>query len=744
MYSWRVFLQRVIYLYAQVVINSDAISIDKLFTYKIPEDSAGKISVGSRVSVPFGLGNKSYEAFVINISEENNSNFKNIKYIIKNLDEEPLISEAGILLFDFLVNKYLCRKIEAIRLIIPTGVMRGVREKNKEVIVFRKELTGSLAEKETYRTIIDFIKENDGLYTRSELINKFSLSSYMLGKLLKEEFLSLSREKIQRFSNRDYSSYGSFKLNHEQQKAFEDILNSSERLFLIKGVTGSGKTEIYMNLVKEMLKLDKTSLILVPEISLTPQMIERFKGRFGKDVAVFHSKLSLGERYDEWFRIKEDKVKLIIGARSAIFLPFNDLGLIVVDEEHEGTYKSEQNPKYQTKEVAEFLSEISGCKVVFASATPSVESYYNALNGKYRLIELKNRVKNRPMPEMKIIDMRKELENNNRSMFSRELYRKLAENLNKKEQSIIFLNRRGFSTFVSCRKCGYVYKCPHCDISLTYHSNGYMVCHYCGAAKRAEKLCPECGSKYIKHFGAGTEKVEEELKRLFPQARILRMDVDTTRNKESYEKIYTSFKNGEADILVGTQMISKGLDFPNVTLVGVVAADTSLNLPDYRSGERTYQLITQVAGRAGRGDLKGEVIIQSYTPDHYSLINAVNEDYSSLYIEEIRGRELLNYPPFGKILLIQCSSKNEGLLKSFMKDMYNEVEKYVDKSKVDVLGPSPCIIGKIKENYRWQLVFKGEFELDFCRKIKDRVYQLTSNVYNDIKVSIDINPNSLI
>ncbi|MEQ8155829.1 MAG: primosomal protein N', partial [Clostridiaceae bacterium] len=436
--------------------------------------------------------------------------------------------------------------------------------------------------------------------------------------------------------------------------------------------------------------------------------------------------------------------KLIIGARSAIFLPFNDLGLIVVDEEHEGTYKSEQNPKYQTKEVAEFLSEISGCKVVFASATPSVESYYNALNGKYRLIELKNRVKNRPMPEMKIIDMRIELENNNRSMFSRELYRKLAENLNKKEQSIIFLNRRGFSTFVSCRKCGYVYKCPHCDISLTYHSNGYMVCHYCGAAKRAEKLCPECGSKYIKHFGAGTEKVEEELKRLFPQARILRMDVDTTRNKESYEKIYTSFKNGEADILVGTQMISKGLDFPNVTLVGVVAADTSLNLPDYRSGERTYQLITQVAGRAGRGDLKGEVIIQSYTPDHYSLINAVNEDYSSLYIEEIRGRELLNYPPFGKILLIQCSSKNEGLLKSFMKDMYNEVEKYVDKSKVDVLGPSPCIIGKIKENYRWQLVFKGEFELDFCRKIKDRVYQLTSNVYNDIKVSIDINPNSLI
>ncbi|MDD7793738.1 primosomal protein N' [Clostridium sp. 'White wine YQ'] len=732
------------YLYAKVVINSDAVSIDKLFTYKIPEETIQDIVVGSRVLVPFGMGNRSYEAFVLSISCEPDTEYKNLKSIIKALDDTPLIDEKGILLFNYLVNNYLCRKIEAIRLIIPTGVMRGVKEKSKEVVILGKEIDGKLKEKESYISIINFITTNEGLYTRSELITKFKLSSYMIGKLLKEGYLSVTKEKIERYNDKDYNFYKSFELNEEQKKAYDEIINSDERLFLIKGVTGSGKTEIYMKLVKEMLSKDKTSLILVPEISLTPQMIERFKGRFGKDVAVFHSKLSLGERYDEWFRVKEGKVKLVVGARSAIFLPFKNLGLIVIDEEHEGTYKSEQNPKYQTKEVADFISQINNCKVVYASATPSVESYYNALNGKYKLIQLNNRVNNKPMPKMKIIDMRQELKNNNRNMFSRELFEKLSHNLDKKEQSIIFLNRRGFSTFVSCRSCGYVYKCPHCDISMTYHNNGYLICHYCGTAKKIEKLCPKCGSKYIKHFGAGTEKVEGEIKKLFPNARVLRMDVDTTRNKDSHEKIYNSFKNGEADILVGTQMISKGLDFPNVTLVGVVAADTTLNLPDYRSGERTYQLITQVAGRAGRGDKLGEVIIQSYTPEHYSLTNALNENYDNLYNEEISARKLLKYPPFGDILLVQCTSKNEALLKDFMRTVNKEVSSLINKDDVDILGPSPCIIGKIKENYRWQLVFKGNLDLNLCRNIKDRVYQLGSNVYNDIKISIDINPNSLI
>jgi primosomal protein N' (replication factor Y) len=382
--------------------------------------------------------------------------------------------------------------------------------------------------------------------------------------------------------------------------------------------------------------------------------------------------------------------------------------------------------------------------VVFASATPSVESYYYGLTSKYKLIELKNRVASKKMPKMKIVDMRQELKNNNKSMFSRELYEKISLNLKDKNQSIIFLNRRGHSTFVSCRQCGYVYKCHHCDISMTYHNNGYLICHYCGTAKKIDNNCPKCGSKYIKYFGAGTEKIEGEIKRLFPKARVLRMDVDTTRNKNSYEKIYNSFKHGEADILIGTQMITKGLDFPNVTLVGVIAADMSLNLPDYRAAERTFQLITQVGGRAGRGDKEGEVIVQTYTPEHYSIIHSMNNDYEALFKEEILMRKDFNYPPFGKIFLIHCSSKNEDLLKNFMKELGNHLNKTLAEYELEMLGPCSSIISKIKENYRWQIVLKGALPEETCKFIKDRVYETYSNVYNEIRVSIDINPNSLI
>ena len=524
-------------LFAQVVINNDAVSVDKLFTYKIPEKFVNDIKLGHRVLVPFGMGNRFYEGFVIGIQENNESGFNNIKSLINILDKEPILKNESLLLFEFLVNRYLCKKIESIRLLIPTGIMRGVKEKKKEVICFNKELDGKLRSKDEYIKIVDFIKINNGKYMKSQLINDFNYSSYMINKLISEEYLIKLDEKVNRLDNREYDFYDTFELNEEQQNAFNNIVFSKEKLFLLKGVTGSGKTEVYMRLAKKMLEEEKSTLILVPEISLTPQMIERFKGRFGNSVAVFHSKLSQGERFDEWHRVSEGKVKLVVGARSAIFLPFKDLGLIVVDEEHEGTYKSEQNPKYHTREVAEYLSEISECKVVFASATPSVESYYYGLTSKYKLIELKNRVASKKMPKMKIIDMRQELKNNNKSMFSRELYEKISLNLKDNNQSIIFLNRRGHSTFVSCRQCGYVYKCHHCDISMTYHNNGYLICHYCGTAKKIDNNCPKCGSKYIKYFGAGTEKIEGEIKRLFPKARVLRMDVDTTRNKNSYEKI---------------------------------------------------------------------------------------------------------------------------------------------------------------------------------------------------------------
>ena len=473
-------------------------------------------------------------------------------------------------------------------------------------------------------------------------------------------------------------------------------------------------------------------------------MIERFKGRFGRDVALFHSKLSDGERFDEWFRVKAGKAKLVVGARSAIFLPVKNLGLIIIDEEHENTYKSDQNPKYQTKEVAEFLSEQKGCKVVLGSATPTIESYYRALIGELDLLELNSRVDGKDMPPMKIIDMRSELRSGNMSLFSRELFEDIQEKLSKGEQIILFLNRRGFSTFVSCRNCGYVFNCEECDISMTYHRSGLLVCHYCGKSKRAPQKCPKCDSKYVKFFGAGTQRVEEEVKKYFKDARVLRMDVDTTRGKNSYEDIYNTFKEGKADILIGTQMISKGLDFKNVTLVGVLAADMSINIPDYRAAERTFQIITQVAGRAGRGEKQGKVVIQTYTPEHYSLQYAVNYDYEGFYEKEFTVRALMKYPPFGKILLINGISKKEDLLKNFMHKISNVIKPLVEKElDVDILGPIPCLVAKVKENYRWQIVIKGEFKSEFAKKIKELLYDDNKNVYNDIRISMDINPNNL-
>ena len=500
-----------------------------------------------------------------------------------------------------------------------------------------------------------------------------------------------------------------------------------------------------MNLVKNAIINGKSAIILVPEISLTPQMIERFKGRFGREVAVFHSKLSEGERYDEWYRIKEGKAKVVIGARSALFLPLRNLGVIIIDEEHENTYKSEQNPKYVTREVAEFISELKGCKVILGSATPSIETYYRAISGEVELVELKNRIDNKPMPQIEIIDMREELTKGNISMFSNKLFLEMKEALKRNEQIILFLNRRGFSTFVSCSSCGYVFKCPKCDISMTFHKNGYLVCHYCGHGEKQPNICPKCKSKYVKHFGAGTERVEAEVKKYFKDAKILRMDMDTTRNKNSHESIYNSFKNREADILIGTQMISKGLDFENVTLVGILAADMSLNLPDYRSAEKTFQIITQVSGRAGRGEKEGKVILQTYNPNHYSLNYAKDYDYEGFYKEEFTTRGLMYYPPFGRILLINVSSKNENALKSFMNLLKKELSKvYEDEINIEMLGPVPCIVSKIKDNFRWQIIFKGDLSLDFCKKIKDNLYQLNKNVYNEIKVTIDINPNNLL
>lgn len=731
-------------LYAEVIINSDAIEIDRPFTYKVKEELLDIIEIGHRVKVPFGVKNKPTEAFVLGLKCEGIENVKKIKYISSILDDIPILTRDDLKLVDFLRENYLCKYIDAIRTIIPSGLSKGIKNKKKTVIVFNKELDGKLKDKDNYVKIVNLIKEKDGELTKSEIINDYSLSSYSLNKLIENGYLLTEDRVVYRYNTRSYIEESKNVLNDEQKNAFNKILNSDKKGFLLKGVTGSGKTEVYMNLVGETLKEGKSAIVLVPEISLTPQMIERFKGRFGKNVALFHSKLSQGERFDEWYRIKKGEARLVVGARSAIFLPLDNLGIIIIDEEHENTYKSEQNPKYLTKEVAKFLSEIKGCKYILGSATPSIETYYEALNGKLELVEIKNRVSNRPLPQMEIVDMREELKSRNLSLLSRSLYNEMKETLERKEQIILFLNRRGFSSFVSCRSCGYVFKCPECDLSMTYHKNGYLICHYCGRAQREQKVCPECGSKYVKFFGAGTQRVEEEVKKYFPKARVMRMDVDTTRNKDSHENIYNAFKSGEGDVLIGTQMVSKGLDFKNVTLVGVLAADISLNIPDYRSSERTYQIITQVAGRAGRGEKKGKVVIQTYTPNSLSLQYTIENNYNDLYNEEIKVRKIMNYPPFSTIFLINSISKDERKLKEFMNKVGESLRKLLDsRENIQILGPVPCIITKLKDNYRWQIIIKGNLDNKLKLKIKDILYELNKSVYNEIRISMDINPNNM-
>lgn len=733
-------------LYGEIILNSEAVEIDRPFTYKIPESLNPKVRVGQIVKVPFGFRNKPVEGFIIGIKKEDEVSFDyKMKELLSIETEEPIITLDDIELIYFLKEKYLCKYIDAFRLLIPVGIMKGAKNKVKNVIVLVKDDLSDIKNPEGYKEIIKIIKENSGKYSKSELIKKFSISQYKLNNLLQKGMLKSLEEVIFRYNEREYIKDEDKELTGEQKNAIERILTSDKNIFLLKGVTGSGKTEIYMRLVQNALTNDKSSIVLVPEIALTPQMIERFKGRFGKDVALFHSRLSDGERFDEWHRVKEGKARVIVGARSALFLPAKNLGLIIIDEEHENTYKSEQNPKYQAKEVAEYIANKKGAKLVLGSATPTIESYYRAISGEIDLVEITKRVDGKPMPKMELVDMREELKVGNRSLFSRKLFKSIEEALEKKEQIVLFLNRRGFSTFVSCRSCGYVFKCDECEISMTYHKNGFLICHYCGKTKREPNKCPKCESKYVKFFGAGTQRVEDEIKKYFKDAKVIRMDVDTTRAKDSHEKLYNAFKKGEGDILIGTQMISKGLDFPNVTLVGILAADMSINIPDYRSAERTFQLITQVAGRAGRGVKEGKVVIQTYTPEHYSLQYAKNYDYEGFYEKEFTVRALMNYPPFGKILLINGTSKDENMLKDFMNNIANSISILLkDYNGIELLGPIACMISKIKENFRWQIVLKGEFDLKFAKKIQELLYDNNKSNYNEIRISIDINPNSLI
>ncbi len=602
------------------------------------------------------------------------------------------------------------------------------------------------------KEIIEFLEEHGDGIEFSRLTGELKVSSSSIDALADRNFIKIEEEEEYRNPvKREIEKYEKHVLNEEQENAFKKISDSDEKVFLLKGVTGSGKTEVYLQLIEENLKAGKNAIVLVPEISLTPQTLERFIGRFGQRVAVFHSKLSHGERYDEWRKMKRGEVDIVVGTRSAIFAPFKDIGLIIIDEEHEGTYKSEQNPKYDTIKLAEKMTEVYGCKLVLGSATPSIEDYHRAVSGEIELLELKNRVRNIPMPKIDVVDMRDELNRGNKTIFSGMLYHAVKDRLEKNEQIILFLNSRGFAKTVKCRKCGYTVKCDSCDICMTYHEDkNRMICHYCGETKRVPNTCPECGSRYIKHMGIGTQRVEQQVRKFFPEARIARMDADTMSRKGSYEKTLGRMKSGDIDILIGTQMISKGLDFPNITLVGIILADISLNIPGYASPEKTFQLITQVAGRAGRSDKEGEVIVQTYSSGNYAIEAAELSDYKKFYMDEVKIRKAFRYPPFCELIDITVSGTDEQKtyqaaekLSGLIKKDYSENRLF---SQTEISGANNACIYRVKNRFRFKILIKtDEKEKKFIKEIV-RKYCIDKkvNFNSDIIVSVDIGPRFIL
>ncbi|WP_394583623.1 primosomal protein N' [Cytobacillus firmus] len=615
---------------------------------------------------------------------------------------------------------------------------------SKELADYLQNLPGNATKQ---KEVLEYFLQEEGSVDQKELFSLLGITSSTLKGLLQKGLLGQKDVEIYRnpFGDREFERTEPLSLTEGQRKAIIPILNSIEdnrhETFLLYGVTGSGKTEVYLQSIQRVLEDGKEAIVLVPEISLTPQMVKRFKGRFGDQVAVMHSGLSAGEKYDEWRKIQRKEVKVVVGARSAIFAPFENLGIIIIDEEHETSYKQEENPRYHARDVAIKRAENHNCPVVLGSATPSLESFARAQKGVYHLLTLENRMNNQALPAVDIIDMREELREGNRSMFSRKLLEKIKDRLGKKEQIVLFLNKRGHSSFVMCRDCGYVINCPHCDISLTYHRyNQQMKCHYCGYEASVPNACPECESEHIRYFGTGTQKVEEELAKILPEAKVIRMDVDTTSRKGAHEKLLDQFQEGHADILLGTQMIAKGLDFPNITLVGVLSADTMLHLPDFRSSEKTFQLLTQVSGRAGRHELEGEVIIQTYTPEHYSIELAGEQDYDKFYDREMMVRKIHRYPPFFYISLVTVS--HEELMKAV--SVTEKITQYI-QSKLSaesiVLGPVASPIPRINNRYRYQCLIKYKREPELgqtLKKILDNYQQEISA--GGLNVSIDLNP----
>ncbi len=717
-----------------VLVEVSNSNVDKTFDYSVPSQFIDDIKIGIRVEVPFGR--RLVNGFVLSIKED--SSVDNLKEISNIIDKDIVLNDELIELGKIVQEKTMAPLISCYQVMLPKALKAHIGSQvNKKYDYYYKVNSIDLSEykfNDTQKKIIELCKNK---YVLKEELKKISISS--LNTLLNKNILIEEKREHYRLSYNEVERVV-HKLTSKQNEIYEEIINYDDlKPSLIYGVTGSGKTEIYMELINHYLEIGKTSLLLVPEISLTTQLINRFRSRFGNNIAVLHSALSDGERYDEYRKIERGEVSIVIGARSAVFAPLKNIGIIIIDEEHSESYKqSETNPRYNAKEIAIIRGKMHNCKVVFGSATPSLEAMARAKKNVFHLLELMERVGDSKLPLVKIIDMNKEFKRAS-GHFSMELINTIREKIALGEQVILLLNRRGYASFVTCKNCGYTFKCPNCDITLTYHkSSNTMRCHYCGYGDSKPMVCPECHEKSINDLGVGTQRIEEELNNLVG-ARVLRMDYDTTTKKGSHEKMINAFKNHEYDILLGTQMVSKGLDFPLVTLVGVINADTSLNIPDYNSSFNTFSLLNQVSGRAGRSEKSGVVYIQTFNKDHYAIKYASNNNYLGFYEEEMRIRKILKYPPYYYLCFIRISGKDE-------KNVYNEsnkIKRSLDRNITDIiLGPSPSVLYKINNIYRYSIIIKYKD----INSIKDILIKINEHYKgnNNIKIDIDFNPTHVV
>ena len=737
--------------YADVIIDISHEKVDRPFQYRIPDELLDKIAPGIRVHVPFGKGNKDMTGYVVELSDKTDYPEEKIKEI-RCIDEKGTTLESDLIQTAYwMKSHYGSTMITALKTVLPVKQKLKQPEKKKIVrLSSEEEIKEQLAEcarkHQTAKVRVLEALLDEEILPYALLREKLNVAAPTLNSLEKQGIIAIETESYYRNPVKRMSGKETARpLSEKQRFIIEDIMkdyrSGKTGTYLTHGITGSGKTEVYMGLIEQMIAMGRQAIVLIPEIALTYQTLLRFYKRFGDRVSVMNSTLSMGEKYDQMERARRGELDVIIGPRSALFTPFPKLGIIVIDEEHENSYKSESMPKYHARETAIQIASMKGASVVLGSATPSLEAYYRAGKGEYKLYRLTERLSGGQLPQVYTIDLRKELQEGNRSIFSRKLKSLLEERLSAGEQTMLFLNRRGYAGFISCRACGHVMKCPHCDVSLSEHRNGMLVCHYCGYEERRVQKCPECGSPYLLGFKAGTEQIEEAVHKEFPGARVLRMDADSTRTKESYEKILSAFADGKADILVGTQMIVKGHDFPNVTLVGILAADLSLNQNDYRAGERTFQLLTQAAGRAGRGTKAGEVVIQTYQPEHYSIVHAANQDYESFYAEEILYRELLQYPPAAHMLAILVLSKEEEEGKAVLEQFCGLIEKHFKaESAPYIIGPAQAAISKINDWYRHTLYLK-HVDYEKLVQIKDMLERYTKEQdLKNLNIQFDFNP----